>query len=284
MSLTKAMLAFYPKGSDPVTIGTVAPGNRTGKWSSSTLSSLANQLNVDNIINNLDDGIELDNLGGGENKFTGEKKCLTFQFNPSTLRISAYGGGLAPIYNYVMEANKSAEDAAKNIDKADNGNGNNAKKNGSQIIYGPVETNITVEFKVIFDAEKNTDAFMADKLAALSSPVKTAYEAITRENYSVREIVEGFLAVIRNQDARRVAFYWGSLCYIGRMNNVQCNYTMFNPAGEPIRAEVNIRILANSNLDTEEWRKKYTNTLLDYAKSETSNISNIANNLINLQL
>lgn len=289
MSLTKAMLAFYPVDDTPVTVDTVAPGKRTSKWTSSAFGDLADKLNVNNInINNIDnilDNVIEDNLGGDENnQFRGEKKTLTFQFNPSTLRISAYGGGLAPIYNYVMEDKKSAADAARNIDNADKAEGDNANKKGSQITYGAVETNITVEFKVIFDAEKNTDAFMVDKLAALSSPIKTAAEILAQENYSVRQIVEGFLAVIRNQDARRVAFYWGSLCYIGRMNNVQCNYTMFNPAGEPIRAEVNIRILANASKDTDIWKDRYTNTLLDYAKSETSNISNIANNLINLQL
>ncbi len=282
MSLTKAMLSFYPMGTEPRVVEEVAPGKRTTKWSNAISSLNA----VSNVLDGAEDLLAGLNLQNQNEDFVGTAKTLTFQFNPSTLRISAYGGGLAPIYNYVIEENKSEEQEARNIDNDQNGENQNqnAKKSASQIVYGPVETNITVEFKVIFDAEKNTDAFMVDKLQAIASPAKAAYELYSQDNYSVRQVVEGFLAVIRNQDSRRVVFSWGNLRYTGRMNNVQCNYTMFNPAGEPIRAEVNIRLLASAANDTAEWKKKYTNTLLQYAKDETSNLSNIANNLINLQM
>ncbi len=197
-----------------------------------------------------------------------EEDKLQFQFNPSTLRISAYGGGMQPIYNF-----------AKDRD------GDGKSDRDAEIAYGPIQENITVDFKVIFDAEHNTDAFMAEKLNLnATNIVKSGLDIKYQDIYSVRQIVEGFLAVIRHHEQRNVKFAWGPMQYSGNMNAVQCAYTMFNPAGEPIRAEVNIRILACEKENTRTWERRYEELLAKAAAKEGSDWSGVANNLINLQL
>lgn len=262
-TVTKAMLSFYPPKTEPKNIEKpTAPQTRLGSWSTSITDVISDIYNAS------------DSKGLKTKRYEGDMRTLPFQFNPSTIRISAYGGGLTPIYNYATDTDSEADQEKKN-----------KKKNG--ISYGEIETNVSLEFKVIFDAEKNTDAFMIDKLNALSSAgsaIKTIREAVKKEEYSVRPIVEGFLAVMMNLNSRKVVFTWGYMSYSGRLNSVRCNYTMFNPAGEPIRAEVTIRLLATEEAYLEEWKKKYSKELLNYAKQETSNLSNIATNLINLQL
>lgn len=195
---------------------------------------------------------DLGKLGGANADFLyGDEaqKTLTFQFNPSTLRISGYGGGLTTIASY----NKD--------------DGNSANGSESKIKYGPMPANISVDFKVIFDAETNTDAFMMDRynvnatnLAKQGIGLATGDSWLGENNY-VRQIVEGFLATLRNARCRRVTFAWNHLQYAGDLNSVQCNYTMFNPKGEPIRAEVSLRISATGkqtgNGYTSIWKERY---------------------------
>ena len=292
MSLTKAKLIFAPlrtqkrQVDDQVSVqsGSLGTGNLLNRLSRSVEKAGEALDQVERVMNSvgmdaslarvMDTGLSL------SNNYVGSANELTFQFNPSTLRISAYGGGMTPISNYVAQ-NKSS-------DKQDNKNG----ENKSQISYGPIQENITVDFKVIFDATQNTDAFMADKLNLSASGIgKTAGELISQDVYSVRAVVEGFLIAVRNHDRRKVTFQWGSLSYTGSMNSVQSNYTMFNLSGEPIRAEVSIRLLATASEKNnynyiEEWTGRY-NSLMKKAKNgkiSTSDSSNLANNLINLQL
>lgn len=191
-------------------------------------------------------------LGGTSADFLygdGAEKTLTFQFNPATLRISGYGGGLTTIASY-------------NRDDGDASNGDE-----SRIKYGPMPANISVDFKVIFDAETNTDAFMMDRynvnatnLAKQGIGLATGDSWLGENNY-IRQIVEGFLATLRNARYRKVTFAWNHLQYSGDLNSVQCHYTMFNPKGEPIRAEVSLRISATGQKDgngyTRIWKERY---------------------------
>ncbi len=215
---------------------------------------------ANNLVNKLSYGIGSD-----------KAKVLEFQFNPSTLRISAFGGGMSPIQNFAKQSDKASGKQKSIADEK------------SAIQYGPIETHITVEFKVIFDAERNTDAFMADKLNILSSPVKTVTDIVSKDVFSVRQIVEGFIVLVRNHETRLVTFNWGPLSYSGTMNSVQCVYTMFNLSGEPIRAEVSISILTNQRSGSlDAWAGKYE-TGYNIIRQGVSDSSNIANNLINLQ-
>lgn len=209
-------------------------------------------LNVGDQIAGKNNDQLITTLGGNDASFNyGEKstQTLTFQFNPSTLRISGYGGGLTTIASY-------------NRDDGDASNGDE-----SRIKYGPMPANISVDFKVIFDAETNTDAFMMDRYNVnATNLVKQGIGLATGdswlgENNYIRQIVEGFLATLRNARYRKVTFAWNHLQYSGDLNSVQCHYTMFNPKGEPIRAEVSLRISATGKKDgngyTRIWKERY---------------------------
>ncbi len=192
-------------------------------------------------------------------------QTLTFQFNPSTLRIAAYGGGMTPIADY-------------GVDDGDDKNGSE-----SRIRYGPVQSNITVDFKVIFDAETNTDAFMMDRYNVnVSNLAKQGANLFTGdswrgENNYIRQIVEGFLSTLRNAENRRVTFCWNHLKYSGDLNSVRCNYTMFNPKGEPIRAEVGMSILASGSSKGNgyigEWKERYEELVKAVDEKGTSSLA-----------
>lgn len=172
---------------------------------------------------------------------------VSFQFNPATLRISASGGGMVPVTSY----------GSKEGDKE----GDEERRGYSQVDYGPIEENVTVGFKVIFDAVKNTDAFLCDKWnLGPTNLTKHGVDIGRGAVYTVRPVVEGFLASVRNRGSRRVVFQWGSMRYGGFLNKVQCRYTMFNTVGEPVRAEIDLSLTGSAHNDynnVREWEKRY---------------------------
>lgn len=165
---------------------------------------------------------------------------VTFQFNPATLRISACGGGMAPVTNY---------------------SSGSLNGGGRQVDCGPLEETVTVSFKVVFDSVSNADAFLADRMNfAPTSLVKQGVDFLKGEVHSVRTVTEGFLTSVRERGTRRVLFYWGSMRYGGYLNRVQCRYTMFHMTGEPVRSEVELSLVGschNEYNNVEEWRKRY---------------------------
>lgn len=54
--------------------------------------------------------------------------------------------------------------------------------------------------------------------------------------------VEGFLAILKNPYTRQINFHWGNLYYKGRLTSVNADYTMFQPSGIPVRANVTLRM------------------------------------------
>lgn len=107
------------------------------------------------------------------------------------------------------------------------------------------------------------------------------------------------MAAIRNEDHRPMIFQWGSLRYMGVLNAVSGKYTMFNTAGNPIRAEVQLSMLmggaAQDSFDgasyLDYWKKRYEDILYERADLDeegnitsmsTGTIKNQYTNLINL--
>jgi hypothetical protein len=128
-------------------------------------------------------------------------------------------------------------------------------KNKGTITYGPREVSINISFTLIVDASTNLTRGTED---------------------TVRPFVDGFLAAIRDPGHRTMIFQWGKLRYVGLMNSVNCSYTMFNSNGEPVRAELQVNMLSESqaneryNYETEKegqtksdgdylgyWSKRY---------------------------
>ena len=280
MSLEKARLTFLRINDREQPVDVIKPekryGSNQGIFGKITSLSPKNLTNLNNTLNNTMRNYANNSFTDNLKSFMGisaavddqDSNTLCLQFNPSSISMTAYGGG---------------EFINMRINQNEDGN-NNADQN---ISFTGIDAYIGIRIKMIFDAENNMDAFMVDKLNAVNSPLKTVYfaagKAVGRE-YTVRPIVEGFIAAIRKNSEYRVIFTWGKLRYSGTINSVQGVYTMFNVSGEPIRAEVSIELFSADNKALEEWKAKYNQNIIEYAKSETSNVSNSLNNLLNLQL
>lgn len=107
--------------------------------------------------------------------------------------------------------------------------------------------NLTVV--LYFDDMQTYDAFMWDKFTAgltaqgVSNLVKMGKEAVGKgEIHSVQGQVEALVAALRNPYTRSISFRWADFVFIGQLNTVRANYTMFSPSGRPIRAQVLLRI------------------------------------------
>lgn len=169
-------------------------------------------------------------------------KTFTVQFNPSNIRIISRGGGMRPVSDF------------------------NANGESGGIKMSGLKPYAEINISLMFDDCNNADAFMLDKFVL--SPTTTVknvasmVKASVQGEYTVRPQVEGFLGAMRNKYHRMVIFQWGNLRYWGVMNNIQGKYLMFNPSGEPVRAEVTITISSGStekdSLYKEFWQERYT--------------------------
>ncbi len=154
---------------------------------------------------------------------------VAFQFNPAAIRISAYGGGMAPITSF------SAKEGDKDGVEEKSGNG--------QVDYGPVNETVTVSFKVVFDAGSYT-----------VRPVAEGFLAAVRSSSRRR-------VIFRWGDKAQ-----GGLEYGGFLNHVQCRYTMFDAKGQAVRAEIDLSLVSGNHdgyNDVKEWRNRYDAVMRD---------------------
>lgn len=205
-------------------------------------------------------------------------KKLTVQFNPASLQITARGGGRYPVSNY----------------------GSVGSNQAGKIEYRALDPYITVGFTLIFDATNLADAFMEERFTlGVTTVAKNVATAAVGKEYTVRPQVEGFLAALRNEAHRTMIFQWGTLRYTGVLNSISSSYTMFNTAGNPIRAEIQLNMLMGSvPKDSEDnasyldyWKKRYSDILEkngnkdgdgNLTSMDTGNLKNQYNNLFNL--
>ncbi len=177
------------------------------------------------------------------------RKLYTVQFNPNTIQISAHGGGLVKKNDYQKKDTEGGQDSSA------------TDTNSTGLTYDRETTNIILSVSLLFDACKVADAFMMEKfnpsqslttmgksiatsvgqsMGALDENGKKRESAMT---FSVQEEVEGFIGMIRNRRTRYLTFRWGDFSYTGVATSLDVQYTMFNIAGQPIRATVNMRIM-----------------------------------------
>ena len=203
-------------------------------------------------------------------KLVGSEKTYTVQFNPNQLSISGYGGGMYQKTNYGV------------------GSKNQDKNNG--ISFEPAKVRLMLNVTLIFDQVSVKDAFMADKIAMSPTAILTgaatlAKELITKEEYSVQPIVEGFIGMLRQERTRFVTFCWGSMRYEGVVNSLNTSYTMFNLTGQPIRAEVEMSMIlvdeevGPDNMGT--WQEHY-NQAFGRGNLSLKNKTQVVGNLLNI--
>ena len=162
-----------------------------------------------------------------EKKLGREGALYMVQFNPSTIRFSAVGGGRFALTTY----------------------GENPGETG--LNFKGLNSRVDMSMTLIMDAVDNKEAFGQDKL--LLDPVNAAKAVaattatIAGKNYSVQQQVEGFHATMRLLPSTPVSFVWGKTILEGALTRANSRYTMFSPTGKPIRAEMDITITCMSD-------------------------------------
>ena len=151
---------------------------------------------------------------------------LAVQFNPNRLQLQVTPG---------EGIKQKAQPTKSNITQ---GKRYKSPSSEIQIITGPT---LVLNVTLIFDAVNNQDAFTSDKLQLSIGSVVGNVPALTKE-YSVQEEVEGLIATVAINSANNMGFHWGEFIFEGVVVYIKANYTMFNTAGSPIRAEVALRL------------------------------------------
>ena len=196
-------------------------------------------------------------------RLDGEAKTKRYKvrFNPSTLSLSAYGGGRVAKTSF---------------------DGQNAK-----IVYEGMDSTISLNVQLIFDAESNEDCFM-NEITDIKGIAKKGINTIKKKRYSVQSQVEGFIAALRSPYTRRVRFVWGKFSYKGVLSNIDSEYTMFSIHGRPVRAVVNIGInctdedVVHDNMG--QWEESFENAFSNKDKTNLESVSQNVGNLINFNL
>lgn len=171
-------------------------------------------------------------------------------FNPTSIRLDAMAGG-----------------------------GHKISTSGG-VNYGVIDPRIQMSFVAYVDEVNNYDAFLYERVnrgGGVVGITRTAVNVVKNKEYSVAVYVEGLLAALRSEANSEIWFNWGEMHYGGTLNSVDAKYTMFNPEGNPIKAEIAIRILCVSNQKRSlrvEWKEKYEQSikaLMQMRSGETEN-------------
>ena len=156
-----------------------------------------------------------------------EDKMFYVQYNPSHLTLNV---STPPPKNYTNTA-----DGRSFLD-----------------VQGTAKLQLTVE--LTFDAMSTYDAFMWDKFSnsilsstlnasAIANAANMARDlAGKKKALTVQPEVEALLSALRDPFTRTISFRWADFTFIGSLEAVRANYTMFSPTGRPIRAKGVVRI------------------------------------------
>lgn len=239
----KAIIRFkdnreLAKGEPEKTEGKALSGKSMGLGSVTNLAAYTP--NIGNAIL----GAAMKGLGLSS-KNTDYDKSITVQFNPTSIHISGHAGD----------------------DDVQMTNFTTTGKPG--IGNGSMKLHLDMSVELVFDQTMNLTAFKQDLLSlniadyatqGLNMAEKAVVGAITgAKTASVQQIVEAFIAIMRNEKCRLVCFEWGDMRYDGCLRTVNNEYTMFDMVGNPTRAKVKLTIYLVEVVGR--------NTLVDYSNS-----------------
>lgn len=156
----------------------------------------------------------------------------------------------------------------------------------------------TMSFQLVFDDMNPSDAFMINSISAtgdLVSKVSNLAKKANGESYSVKNQIDGLLALLASDATRQVLFFWSKMCFRGEVTNVSSHYTMFSPSGHPIRGMVEMSIRQGSTGDGTgydySYEEEYWDAAFDRAFNEdgtaglTSTFQKVTqNNFLNLNI
>ena len=149
---------------------------------------------------------------------------------------------------------------------------------------------MTLTTTLFFDEMNVYDSFMVDKFtmgasaSGITNIASTVAKNVFGKTWSVRDEVEGLIAALRDPYTRNVSFRWTDFAFTGQLNTVNAQYTMFNTSGEPVRAQVQLRIQHEmDNVYLDKWYKEYDNAMMGDASSLTKAAQSVGN-ILNFNL
>lgn len=111
----------------------------------------------------------------------------------------------------------------------------------NQVTMTDIPAQTSMNFRLYFYDINNSDAFMADKLIISASGAIKAIAGFVC-SYSVQTPVEGLVSLVTQYATRQAVFVMGRIVFFGEIENVNAQYTMFSPEGNPIAAVVDLSI------------------------------------------
>lgn len=120
---------------------------------------------------------------------------------------------------------------------------------GRSRTFAAGDARLSLTATLYFDDMDPQDAFMWDRFTGGLTAQHAA--GIRKMNqlrkgaaavHSVRDEVESLISALRNPLTRAISFRWADFVFTGQLNTVQAQYTMFSPAGRPVRAQALLRI------------------------------------------
>lgn len=187
-----------------------------------------------------------------------QERTLRVQFNPSELTLNA------------SAVPKSEQDGTT----------------GRSRTMAVEDAKLALTVMLYFDDMDTYDAFMWDKFTAgmtaqgVANLAKMGMElGGAQKVHSIQGQVEALVAALRNPYTRLISFRWADFTFIGQLNTVRANYTMFSPSGRPIRAQVLLRL--QHEMDPDKLKGWYSSFDKAFG-GDTSNLVKTEQNMGNL--
>lgn len=181
-----------------------------GSLGSSTLS----ETDFTNVVG---DTSLADLLKESSPKSSSEKKVYQVQFNPSKLEI------------YTEADMTEVENAVKS-------------EKGETTATQMSVPSLVLSTTLYFDAMSEINCFGDATLTAGISSQMVKNIVDKKKVSTVMPQVEGLTAALRNPFTRHVAFHWAEFEFIGVLDSINAQYTMFSTTGQPVRATANLRL------------------------------------------
>ncbi len=156
-----------------------------------------------------------------------------------------------------------------------------------------------LSFDLIFDDCDNMNAFALNEVANVNvtSALNKGLSALQHGglNYSVRKKMDAIMSLLSSSATQQVVFFWANMAFRGTITDVGNRFTMFNPAGNPIRGEMHLELTQDKKSTELAYDETYWDNAFEKCFKKKDALGAIAggvstaskalnNNFINLNL
>ncbi len=151
-----------------------------------------------------------------------------------------------------------------------------------------------LSFDLVFDDCDNMNAFMLENLTPnVGNIASKATDMFSHGGltHSVRKRMDAMMSLLVDKSAQQVIFYWSKMSFRGALTNVQNRFTMFNPAGNPIRGTMHLEITQDKSNTSVSYQEKYWTNSFEkmFKKGNEAGMASVAsqvlsNNILNISL